>query len=79
MYCDAQIESDKVGFEVSCDAPAVFVDLATSVPGNFSVNGFAVTPWAPQQVTFRAQDDVSAQKFAEQLTLQSLFEPERGS
>ena len=65
-------------FKISCETAAVFVNLETSLAGDFSSNGFAVRPWAPLHVTFRGQDAISAEEFGEQLTMHSLFEPEGG-
>jgi hypothetical protein len=75
---DVQVNSDVVEFVISSEAAAVFVNLETSLAGNFSSSGFAVTPWAPLKITFRGQNAVSAEHFAEELTLHSLFEAEVG-
>ena len=60
-------------FTVSCKAPAVFVSLESSILGNFSSSGFALTPWDHQAVTFTADKDVSSADVEDNLTMQSLF------
>ena len=60
-------------FALTCEAPAVFVSLESSIAGDFSKNCITIAPWDRQRMTFIAEADVTTADCERELRMQSLF------